>query len=62
MWFSHFLEDAAASAEAGRLRDAFVCLGRALWVSPAHFLWHMREVTQIIHVCTMQVGRNGGTR
>jgi glycosyltransferase involved in cell wall biosynthesis len=54
----HFLEDAAASAEAGRLRDAFVCLGRALWVSPPHFLKHMREVTRILQVCAMQVGRN----
>jgi glycosyltransferase involved in cell wall biosynthesis len=62
MWFSRFLEDAAASAEAGRLRDAFVCLGRALWVSPAHFLWHMREVTRILQVGAMQVGRNGALK
>jgi len=60
LFFSRFLEDAAASAETGRLRDAFVCLGRALWVSPAHFLWNMREVTRILQVCAMQVGRNGG--
>jgi hypothetical protein len=60
MWFSRFLEDAAASAEAGRSRDAFVCLGRALWVSPAHFLWHMREVTRILQMCTAQVGRKTG--
>jgi hypothetical protein len=60
MFFRRFLEDAAVSAEAGRLRDAYVCLGRALWVSPAHFLRHMREVTRILQVCAMQVGRNGG--
>ena len=60
MFFSRFLEDAAVSAEAGCLRDAFVCLGRALWASPAHFLWHMLEVIRILQVCTMQVGRNGG--
>jgi len=59
IFFHKLLEDAAASAEAGRLRDAFVCLGRALWVSPAHFLWNMREVTRTLQVCTMQVGRNG---
>jgi len=60
MFFHGFLEDAAASAEAGCLRDAFTCLGRALWTSPAHFLWNMLEVTRILQVCTMQVGRNGG--
>ena len=60
LFFSRFLEDAAASAETGRLRDAFVCLGRALWVSPPHFLKHMLEVTRILQVCAMQVGRNGG--
>jgi len=60
LFFSRFLEDAAVSAEADRLRDAFVCLGRALWASPAHFLWHMREVTRTLQVCAMQVGRNGG--
>jgi hypothetical protein len=59
MFFTKFLEDAAASAEAGRSRDAFVYLERALWVSPAHFLWHMREVIRTLQVCTMQVGRNG---
>ena len=62
LFFSRFLEDAAASAEAGRLRDAFVCLGRALWASPAHFLWHMREVTRILQVGAMQVGRNGALK
>jgi hypothetical protein len=62
MFFRRFLADTAASAEAGRLRDAFVCLGRALWVSPAHFMWNMREVIRILKVCTMQVGRNGGRR
>jgi glycosyltransferase involved in cell wall biosynthesis len=59
MFFRRFLEDAAVSAEGGRLRDAFVCLARALWVSPAHFLWHMREVTRTLQVCAVQVGRNG---
>jgi hypothetical protein len=53
MFFRGFLEDAAASAEAGRLRDTFVCLGQALWVSPAHFLWHMCEVTRILQECAM---------
>jgi len=60
MFFSYFLEDAAVSAEAGRLRNAFVCLGRALWVSPPNFFWNMLEVTRILRVCAMQVGRNGG--
>jgi hypothetical protein len=59
IFFTKLLEDAAASAEGGRLRDAFVCLGRALWISPPHFLLHMREVTQTLQVCTTQVGRNG---
>jgi glycosyltransferase involved in cell wall biosynthesis len=54
-----FLQDAAVSAEAGRFRDALVCLGRALWASPAHFLWHLLEVTRILQVCAMQAGRNG---
>ena len=58
LFFSRFLEDAAVSAETGSMRDAFVCLGRALWISPAHFLWHMREVTRTLLVGTMQVGRN----
>jgi glycosyltransferase involved in cell wall biosynthesis len=62
MFFSGFLQDAAVSAEASRLRDAFVCLGRALWVSPARFLWHMREVTRILQECAMQVGRNGALK
>jgi hypothetical protein len=62
MLFSRFLEDAAVSAEASCLRDAFVCLGRALWASPAHFLWNMREVTRILQVCAMQVGRNGALK
>jgi hypothetical protein len=60
MLFFLFLQDATVSAEACRLRDAFVCLGRALWASPAHFLWHMREVTRTLQVCAMQVGRNRG--
>jgi hypothetical protein len=59
MFFHGFLEDAAVSAEAGRLADAFVCLERALWVSPAHFLRHMRGVTRTLQVCAMQVGSNG---
>ena len=62
LFFSRFLEDAAASAEAGCLRDAFVCLGRALWASPAHFLWHPLEVTRILQVGAMQVGRNGALK
>jgi glycosyltransferase involved in cell wall biosynthesis len=62
MFFSRFLEDAAVSAKVGRLRDAFVCLGRALWVSPAHFVWHMLEVTRVLQVCAMQVGRNGALK
>jgi glycosyltransferase involved in cell wall biosynthesis len=53
MFSTGFLEDAAVSAEAGRSRDAFVCLGRALRVSPAHFSWHMLEVTRTLQVCAM---------
>jgi glycosyltransferase involved in cell wall biosynthesis len=62
MFFTKFLEDAAVSAEAGRLRDAFVCLGRALWISPAHFLRHMLEVTRTLQVCTMQAVETGPAR
>jgi glycosyltransferase involved in cell wall biosynthesis len=59
MFFARYLEDAAVSAEAGRLRDTFVCLGRALWISPPHFLWHMLEVTRILRAWTMQVMHKG---
>jgi glycosyltransferase involved in cell wall biosynthesis len=48
LFFSRFLEDAKVSAEAGFSRDAFVCLGRALWTSPAHFLRHIIKVTRTI--------------
>jgi glycosyltransferase involved in cell wall biosynthesis len=47
---SRFLEDAAVSAKADRFRDALVCLGRALWASPPHFLWHTLEVIRILQV------------
>src|SRR5262249_21585427 len=53
-----FLQDAAVSAEAGRFRDASVCLGRALWASPPHFLWHTREVIRILRA--MQVWSKQG--
>ena len=57
-----FLQDAAVSAEAGRFRDALVCLGRALWASPPHFLWHTLEVIRILQVARCRSVETGGGR
>jgi glycosyltransferase involved in cell wall biosynthesis len=40
LFFTRFVEDAAACSEAGQRWDALVCAARATWVSPLHAVRH----------------------
>jgi glycosyltransferase involved in cell wall biosynthesis len=51
LFFWHFCEDAAASAALGHRRDALICLGRALRVSPPHALRHSRQLGSTLWQC-----------
>ena len=62
LFFSHFYEDALACIGRGQRRDAVVCLGRAVWVSPAHSLRHCRQLGSILGRCVGEAGpRRKGT-
>jgi len=42
LFFTRFVEDAAAAARSGHRWDAVVCAARATWVSPLHAVRHYR--------------------
>jgi glycosyltransferase involved in cell wall biosynthesis len=50
-FFHRFAEDGAACAAAGERRNALVCVGRALWMSPPHALRHSRLLASIVAAC-----------
>jgi hypothetical protein len=57
MFVTKFLEDAATLAGMGCSSDALVCLGRAWWISPPHFLRRASEVIRTVRLCTTRSAR-----
>ena len=51
LFFWHFCEDAAACIDRGHPRDALICLGRAIWVSPAHALRNPGRLGPLLWQC-----------
>jgi hypothetical protein len=48
LFYHRFVEDATSCIAQGRRHDAFVCLSRAVWVSPERALRHPRRLGSIL--------------